>query len=413
MKNNNLNNIIKYTIFSLLLLYIILKYIINTNYLQQNTVMYWILLITSFLITINVLKTKYNRKLNIGIKILIFVGIYYLLFIIVEFMDIFLGVSLWNQTERTSNCYDWFEQYLSQNYDEDFKMDLSEGYFDGDYKLSIKDATIKKYDYIFDNLQLKPGMKLLDMGCGSGTWMLYCKNKGVKTVGLTLSKEQARVSREKGLEVYVQDYRLENSNFINEFDRITLPGSTEHNCSFTGIYNLFGYNENIEKCNNIRTNLFKLCKKYLKEDNAKIHIAGLVINDDYKFSNYDLLQGYIMERHYGGRYSRFSDYKKCLTDANFKILNIIDTTADYHYTPVVDEDYFGCWKVKWNENTLNKITYFIKGVLSDPYLLHHWLYYSLDTWQWQFGSSCSHKKPLTNEEVNNAPCQNKWFLCSV
>jgi hypothetical protein len=45
---------------------------------------------------------------------------------------------------------------------------------------------------------------------------------------------------------------------------------------------------------------------------------------------YDLLQGYIMERHYGGRYSRFNDYKKSLTDANFKILNIIDTTADYH-----------------------------------------------------------------------------------
>ena len=177
-----------------------------------------------------------------------------------------------------------------------------------------------------------------------GTWMLYCKNKGVKTVGLTLSKEQARVSREKGLEVYVQDYRLENSNFINQFDRITFPGSTEHNCSFTGIYNVFGYNENIEKCNNVRTNLFKLCKKYLKK-NSKIFIAGLVINDDYKFSNYDLLQGYIIERHYGGRYSRFNDYKKSLTDAEFKILDIKDTTADYHYLSIADEDYLDVGKL--------------------------------------------------------------------
>lgn len=410
----NINNkLFLYLITFLVFLYILIKFFVGSkSILQENTIIYWILLITSFLITINVLKTKYNRKLNNGIKTLIFVGIYYLLFIIVEFMDIFLGISLWNQTERTSNCYDWFEQYLSQNYDEDFKMDYVESYFNGDYKLSIKDATIKKYDYIFEKLQLKPGMKLLDMGCGSGIWMLYCKNRGVETVGLTLSKEQARVSREKGLEVYVQDYRLENSNFINQFDRITLQGSTEHNCSFTGIYNIFGYNKNIDKCNNIRTDLFKLCKKYLKE-NSKIYIAGLVINDDYKFSNYDLLQGYIMERHYGGRYSRFDDYKKSLTDADLKILNIKDTTADYHYSSIADEDYFGCWKVKWNENTLNKITYFIKGVLSDPYLLHHWLYYSLDTWQWQFGSSCSHKKPLTDEEVNNSPCQNKWFLCSV
>ena len=51
--------------------------------------------------------------------------------------------------------------------------------------------------------------------------------------------------------------------------------------------------------------------------------------------------------------------------------------------------------------------------LYDPFLLHHWLYYGFDTWQWQFGTTCGHKQPLTDEEIKNAPCLNKWYFCKV
>ena len=394
-------------LFILILLYIFIKYFVGMNpFIQENTIIYWILLISALKITL-----IYGKNKNISIKVFIFIGFYFLLFTILEIMDIFLSISLWNQTERTSVCYDWFEQYLIKDYD--INKDYTEQYFNKKYDISINQANTQKYDYMFDKLQLKPGMKLLDMGCGIGTWMLYCKNKGVETVGLTLSEEQAKLVREKGIKVYVKDYRLEYTDFFNQFDRITILGSTEHNCSFTGIYDIFDYNKNIQKCNNLRTNLFKLCKNYLKE-NGKIFIAGLVLNNDYVFTNYDLLQVYILERHYGGRYSRFDDYKKSLTDADLKILDIKDATADYHYSSVADEDYFGCWKINWSENTFNKITYIFKGILSDPFLIHRWLYYAFDTWQWQFGTTCSHKKPLTDEEVKNiSPCQNKWFLCGV
>ena len=141
-------------------------------------------------------------------------------------------------------------------------------------------------------------------------------------------------------------------------------------------------------------------------------IAGIVLNENYKFTNYDYLQGYIMERHFGGRYSRFSHFKKSLEDSGFKIDQIKDTTTDYAYTPIIAKDHFGCWKVKWHQDTLDKCLYLLKGFLTDPFLMHRWIYYNNDTWQWQFGTSCSYKKPLTKQQVNNAPAQNKWFLCS-
>ena len=144
-----------------------------------------------------------------------------------------------------------------------------------------------------------------------------------------------------------------------------------------------------------------------------MYLGTLVINDHYKFSNYDLMQGYIMERHYGGRYSRFKNHTQSIENADVEIADIKDTTRDYHYCSIADPDYFGCWTVRWNENTGNKIVYLVKGIATDPFLLHHWLYYGFDTWQWQFGTTCGHKQPLTDEEINNAPCLNKWYFCKV
>lgn len=402
-------NLVFYILYVLIFSYILVKFFIGRNpIIQSNTLMYWILLTLSFILT-----TKYAKKMNIGLKGLIFIGFYYAFFILCEILDLLFGISVWNQTERTSNCYDWFEQYLAQGYDTDYKMDYTEALFDNDFDLSIKEATVNKYNYIFNELKLKPGMKLLDLGCGTGVWMTYCKERGVDVTGLTLSEEQAKIVRSKGFtNVYVQDYRILNENFLNQFDRITLFGSTEHNCSFTGIYNIFGYNENIDKCDNLRTDLYSLCKSYLKQ-NGMMYICTIVINDNYEFSNYDLMQGYIMERHYGGRYSRFGKYVKSIENADVEIVDIKDTTRDYHYCSIADPDYFGCWTVRWNENTGNKIVYLVKGITTDPFLLHHWLYYGFDTWQWQFGTTCGHKQPLTDEEIKNAPCLNKWYLCKV
>ncbi|MBI3428592.1 MAG: class I SAM-dependent methyltransferase, partial [Actinobacteria bacterium] len=54
---------------------------------------------------------------------------------------------------------------------------------------SLDEAQIEKVDLICRKLDLKPGMKLLDVGCGWGTLAIHAaKEYGVKAVGVTLSK---------------------------------------------------------------------------------------------------------------------------------------------------------------------------------------------------------------------------------
>lgn len=88
-------------------------------------------------------------------------------------------------------------------------------YFDSP-ETTLADAQKNKLDYICRKLRLRPGQRLLDMGCGWGALMLHAaKNYGVSALGLTLSPEQAEIARERvraaGLE---RQCRVEVDNFL-------------------------------------------------------------------------------------------------------------------------------------------------------------------------------------------------------
>ena len=90
-------------------------------------------------------------------------------------------------------------------------------------------AQQQKLDLICRKLDLQPGMRLLDIGCGWGGLAEYAaKNYQVSVVGITISKEQQKlaVERCKGLdvEILLMDYR----NLNERFDRIASIGMFEH-----------------------------------------------------------------------------------------------------------------------------------------------------------------------------------------
>lgn len=106
-------------------------------------------------------------------------------------------------------------------------MQYSCGYWkDAD---SLEVAQQHKLDLICRKLELKPGMTLLDIGCGWGGLADYAaKNYGVSVTGVTISVEQQKLAQErcKGLDVNIilEDYRDLNE----QFDRIVSVGMFEH-----------------------------------------------------------------------------------------------------------------------------------------------------------------------------------------
>jgi len=94
---------------------------------------------------------------------------------------------------------------------------------------TLEQAQTAKLDLTCRKLGLKPGMKLLDIGCGWGSLVKYAaEHYGVKALGITVSTEQAKLGRERceGLpvEIRLEDYR----SIRGQFDRIASIGMIEH-----------------------------------------------------------------------------------------------------------------------------------------------------------------------------------------
>lgn len=94
---------------------------------------------------------------------------------------------------------------------------------------TLEQAQEDKLQMICEKLQLKPGMSLLDIGCGWGGLAAFAARRyGVSVYGVTISREQQKLAQDRcqGLDVTIQlqDYR----DLDRRFDRIVSVGMFEH-----------------------------------------------------------------------------------------------------------------------------------------------------------------------------------------
>jgi len=98
----------------------------------------------------------------------------------------------------------------------------------------LEEAQQAKCDLVARKLGLKPGMRILDVGCGWGAFVCNAARKhGVEAVGITLSREQAERARRRAVEegvadrveIRVQDYRDVRDG---PYDAIASVGMAEH-----------------------------------------------------------------------------------------------------------------------------------------------------------------------------------------
>jgi cyclopropane-fatty-acyl-phospholipid synthase len=94
---------------------------------------------------------------------------------------------------------------------------------------TLNEAQEAKLDLVCRKTELQPGMTVLELGCGFGSFAAYAaQNYGVKVTGVTVSKRQVELGSEmcKGLpvELKLEDYR----NMSGEYDRVISIGIMEH-----------------------------------------------------------------------------------------------------------------------------------------------------------------------------------------
>ena len=103
----------------------------------------------------------------------------------------------------------------------------------------LADAEARKLQYAVDQLELRPGSRVLDVGCGWGSFLEYAGTRGLAVHGITISREQhAYVSdriRKQRLPCTVElvdflDYRPELA-----FDAMVFMGSLEHLPGLRGV----------------------------------------------------------------------------------------------------------------------------------------------------------------------------------
>ena len=99
--------------------------------------------------------------------------------------------------------------------------------------MTLEQAQTAKMEHIGRKLLLKPGMRVLDIGCGFGTLAIaLARDYGVRVLGVTLSEVQLAEAQQRALAEGVADlveFRLQDYREVTgPFDRIVSVGMMEH-----------------------------------------------------------------------------------------------------------------------------------------------------------------------------------------
>lgn len=110
---------------------------------------------------------------------------------------------------------------------------------------TLHEAQKAKLDLVCRKIGLQPGQKVLDIGCGWGSFLKYAaENYGASGVGVTVSKEQAALGRERcadlPVEIRLKDYR----DVDGQFDHVVSLGMFEH----VGPKNYRTFFETVDSC---------------------------------------------------------------------------------------------------------------------------------------------------------------------
>jgi cyclopropane-fatty-acyl-phospholipid synthase len=175
---------------------------------------------------------------------------------IVDLLELITGAQLWEQGRTKAMAKgkgNWLKHLFRRNpvaksrqnvaHHYDIGNDLYALFLDDDLqyscayftdpKNSLEQAQLDKKAHIAAKLDLKPGQRVLDIGCGWGGMALFLhKVAGVDVLGITLSEEQLKIARRRAKDAGVSDHvkfeLIDYRHLEGRFDRIVSVGMFEH-----------------------------------------------------------------------------------------------------------------------------------------------------------------------------------------
>lgn len=224
-------------------------------------------------------------------------------------------------------------------------MAYSSAYY-GDGAEDLTTAQYAKFDLICKKLGLEPGMQVLEIGCGWGSFAAYAAEKyGVSVLGVTVSKEQLAYAevRTRCLPVtyYFGDYRTIPQKYEKSFDRVVSIEMIEA----VGIKNLRQYME-------VASRMLKPKGKFLIQAilgsgipdtwiSTRIFPNGVLPSTEQIMSATDGLFALIDTEKFG------SDYDRTLMAWDERFRNAwpaIQEITDSHGTRLYDERFYRMWR---------------------------------------------------------------------
>jgi len=86
---------------------------------------------------------------------------------------------------------------------------------------------------VFELLSIKPGMKVLDAGCGAGKWSIELAKRGAIVTGIDMSKEMIKLAKENAIEkgihsISFYNQKIEHLDYWNYFDVVISVAVLQH-----------------------------------------------------------------------------------------------------------------------------------------------------------------------------------------
>lgn len=285
--------------------------------------------------------------------------------------------------KNVKNILDWSVKTYNMAYNEKneylIDMNLKKHYAD-DFKKITDD---NKFKLICEKCEVKPGMRILEIGFGEGIFMKYIyENYGIKPIGVNISSEQVEIVKKWGFEAYTLDQWDMTPEKLGTFDLILQCGSLE-------------YLRCVGESNDVYFEYAKIVKMLLN-DNGKYFITCIHENkefNNFNYTLYDYLKCYLLWSGNDGGYPQSKlGVSKYFEKANFKNIYQEDRTIDYWISYVLWASYYRCRKEKkcMNVFTTNSLIDACFKTIADPYYIHTYLCYTPNDnyywlpWLWQF-----------------------------